>query len=243
MPRSDAHLPAMSSQSCVLVTGGSRGIGRACCQLLGASGFRTVSLSRNPPEDKLPSDTHYSVDLSDLGATAQLLRQVLAHHELTALVCNAGRGDIGSLENFSPRQIQQSITLNLISPLSIARLCLPALRRQPRSDIVFIGSTSALQGARYGSLYSAAKFGLRGVAQALGHEVAGANCHVGIVQPGMVRTGFFDQLDFQPGPESAHALHESDVASAVLNMIRSPDHAVINELVVQPRQHVVQKKK
>lgn len=240
----DSHTgDAISDKGCVLVTGGSRGIGRACCQALGEAGYTTISLSRQPPTTALPSDTHYRVDLADLEATTATIKAVLSTHAITGLVCNAGRGDIGSLENFSPVQIQQSITLNLISPLSIARLCLPSLRKRTRSDLIFIGSTSALQGARYGSLYSAAKFALRGVAQALSHEVAGANCHVGIVQPGMVRTDFFDQLDFEPGPDDAHALQDTDVANAVLSMVESPDHAVINELVVQPRQHVVQKRK
>ncbi|ASJ76541.1 SDR family oxidoreductase [Granulosicoccus antarcticus] len=233
----------MSSKGCVLITGGSRGIGRACCRALGEADYETVSLSRQAPATPLPTDTHYCVDLAELDETTRLIKTVLSNHAITGLVCNAGRGDIGSLENFSPLQIQQSITLNLISPLSIARLCLPSLRSRPRSDLVFIGSTSALQGARYGSLYSAAKFALRGVAQALSHEVAGANCHVGIVQPGMVRTDFFDQLDFEPGPDDAHALQDTDVANAVLSMVNSPDNAVINELVVQPRQHVVQKRK
>ena len=233
----------MTENRIVLVTGGSRGIGLACCQLLGESGFKTISLSRTPPAISLSTNTHISVDLSDSSVTSSAVKRVLGEHEISALVCNAGRGDIGSLENFSPTQIQQSIALNLISPLCIARDCLPTLRKRDRSDIVFIGSTSALQGARYGSLYSAAKFGLRGVAQALSHEVASANCHVGIVQPGSVRTSFFDELSFEPGPDEAHALHAEDVASAVNSMLTSPDRAVINELVVQPRQHVVQKSK
>jgi len=233
----------MDDKGCLLVTGASRGIGRACCETLGEAGYRTVSLSRTAPDTPLESDTHVSVDLSDLDEVASCLKVLLNEHDISGLVCNAGRGDIGSLENFSARQIQQSITFNLISPLCIARLCLPALRRKARSNIVFIGSTSALQGARYGSVYSAAKFGLRGVAQSLAHEVANANCHVGIVQPGMVRTGFFDELDFAPGPAESHALLDSDVARAVLSMVSSPDHAVVSELVVQPRQHVVQKRK
>ncbi len=225
------------------MTGGSKGIGLACCTALADAGYDTVSLSRTPAPTTLTNDTHYFVDLSDLEATTKTLKDVVKNHTITALVCNAGRGDIGSLENFSPLQIQHSILLNLISPLCVARLCLPALRKQPRSNIVFIGSTSALQGARYGSVYSAAKFGLRGVAQSLNYEVSGINCHVGIVQPGMVRTGFFDSLDFEPGPDEAHALHATDIARAVVSMITSPDHALISELVVQPRQHVVQKRK
>jgi 3-hydroxy acid dehydrogenase/malonic semialdehyde reductase len=233
----------MTENRYVLVTGGSRGIGFACCQLLGESGFNTVSLSRTPPVISLPTNIHIGVDLSDPDATGAAVKRALSEHDISALVCNAGRGDIGSLENFSPMQIQQSIALNLISPLCIARDCIPTLRKRDRSDIVFIGSTSALQGARYGSLYSAAKFGLRGVAQALSHEVASANCHVGIVQPGSVRTSFFDDLSFEPGPDEAHALHAEDVAHAVRSMLISPDRAVINELLVQPRQHVVQKRK
>ena len=226
----------------VLITGGSRGIGRACCDLLAEHQVPVVSLSRTLPENLPSTETHYSLDLSDLPTTLKTVRRIIKDHPLDAIVCNAGRGDIGSLENFSAQQIQDSLMFNLISPISIVRECLPHLRRQPRSNVVFIGSVSALQGARYGSLYSAAKFGLRGVAQALSAEVAGANCHVGIINPGSVRTGFFDPLNFQPGPDAAHALAAQDVAVSVLSLLCSPDHAVVCEVNVQPRQHVVKKK-
>lgn len=233
----------MHKPHCVLVTGASRGIGRACCDLLNEQHVNTISLSRTPPEHTHDNETHYSIDLSDLAATSDLVRKILAHHSPDAIVCNAGRGDIGSLENFSSQQIQQSILFNLISPLSLVRECLPHLRKLDRSNIVFIGSTSALQGARYGALYSAAKFGLRGAAQSLTHEVANANCHVGIVNPGSVRTGFFDTLEFEPGPESAHALTAHDVAHAIWQLLSSPDNALISEINVQPRQHVIKKRR
>lgn len=232
-----------NTSRCVLITGGSRGIGYACCKVLGEAGFTTVSLSRTPAAQPLATDTHYFVDLSDPLATERVVKNLLKHHTISALVCNAGRGDIGSLDNFSAKQIEQSLSFNLIGPLCITRHCLSALRESTRSDLVFIGSTSSLQGARYGSLYSAAKFGLRGIAQSLHHELSSTNCHVGIVQPGMVRTGFFDNLEFEPGPEANHALLADDIANAVCSLLQSPDHAVVNEIIVQPRQHVVQKRK
>jgi len=227
----------------ILVTGASKGIGRACCEALAKQDIAVVSLSRTKPDNLPRTETFYSIDLANLEDTTALIKQLIKQHTISGLVCNAGRGDIGSLENFSSHQIADSISFNLASPLCIARHCLPSLRRMARSNIVFVGSTSAQQGARYGSLYSAAKFGLRGAAQALQHEVAAANCHVGIVNPGMVRTGFFDTLDFEPGPATAHALLANDVADAILSMLFSPDHALISELNVQPRQHVVSKKK
>lgn len=232
----------MNQHSCVLVTGGSRGIGRACCDELAKHGIKTVSLSRSPPASSPDTETHYSIDLADIVSTSALVKNVLRQHPVSALICNAGKGDIGSLENFSGDQINNSITLNLVSPLVVARECIPHFKKRDRSNIVFIGSTSALTGARYGSLYSAAKFGLRGTAQALSHELAGANCHVGIVNPGMVRTGFFDSLDFEPGPEESHALHADQVATAAINLLQTADNAVISEVLVQPRQHVVKKR-
>lgn len=233
----------MNTPQCVVVTGGSRGIGRACCDLLAQQNIEVVSLSRTSPVSIGENETHYPVDLSDVTASLDVIRTVLKRHPVNAIVCNAGRGDIGSLENFSAEQIHQSLLFNLINPLSLVRECLPHLRKQHRSDIVFIGSTSALNGARYGSLYSAAKFALRGAAQALSFELANANCHVGIINPGSVRTGFFDTLDFEPGPDAAHALEAHDVATAIMQMLCSPDHAMVSELNVQPRQHVVRKRR
>ncbi|MFK7892070.1 MAG: SDR family oxidoreductase [Granulosicoccus sp.] len=231
-----------SQHESVIVTGSSRGIGRACCDTLAERGISCVSLSRTRPKHLPDTETHYCVDLSDLRSTATVLAKLLREHSVSALICNAGRGDIGSLENFSVDQINDSITLNLISPLIISRLCAPAFRARDRSNIVFIGSTSAVAGARYGSVYSAAKFGLRGIAQSLHYELAGANCHVGIVNPGMVRTGFFETLDFEPGPEQAHALQAEQVADAVMSLLLAPDNALISEILIQPPHHVVRKK-
>lgn len=227
---------------CVIVTGGSRGIGRACCDALARLGISVVSLSRSIPAALPDTETHYSIDLADLKSTTELISRVLDTHPVSALISNAGQGHIGSLENFSSQQICDSLTLNLISPLVIARHCIPTFRSLERSNIVFIGSTSALTGARYGSLYSAAKFGLRGVAQSLSHELSGSNCHVGIVNPGMVRSGFFDSLDFEPGPDAPHALDVSQVADAAIDLLLSADNAVVSEITLQPRQHVVRKK-
>jgi len=232
------HMPAG-----VLITGGSRGIGRACCELLANHAIPVASISRTAPAELCNTETHYPADLTDLNTTVAVVRHILSSHPVDAIVCNAGRGDIGSLENFSARQIHESLLFNLINPITIIRECLPHLRKQARSNVVMIGSTSALHGGRYGSLYSAAKFGLRGAAQSLAFEVSGANCHVGIVHPGSVRTGFFDTLSFEPGPAPAHAIDAEDVAAAVSHMLFSPDHAVLSELLVQPRQHVVRKKR
>jgi len=205
---------ADNTKRCVIVTGASRGIGAACTQSLLDAGHAVIGLSRQ--RGHMPAEAlHKAVDLSDLKSAVEILQDTLREHPVDTLICNAGRGDIASLENFS----------------ILVRHCLPTFKRRPRSDIVFIGSESALKGGRFGTLYSAAKFGLRGAAQALRAECASANCHVGIVQPGMVRTEFFNQLSFEPGPEPSHAIDPA-----------TPDESMIEEITVNPRQNVVSRK-
>ena len=231
----------------VLLTGHTGGIGLACAKQLLSHGHTVIGIARTTTDTTQLQPNHerlqqYSIDLSHPAELGSALKPILNQHAIDAVICNAGEGLFGSIENFSASQIENNIALNLISPLIVLRSAMPALKQHKRSDIIFIGSESALSGGRYGSVYSASKFGLRGAAQSLRHECAGSNCHVGIVQPGMADTGFFDDLAFEPGPHENHSLHASNIADAVLSMLNAPDNAVIEEIVVNPLQHVVRKK-
>jgi len=238
----------------VIVTGHSKGIGLALTQALLSNNHQVLGISRTAikSQQKL---YQISGDLSDLDFVAGISKQLAAAPSLNndqtnksllqsidAIVCNAGEGKFGALENFSISQIEKNLQLNLISPLALVRTLLPTLKTQQRSDIVFIGSESGLQAGRFGSIYSAAKFGLRGAAQSLRAECAAANCHIGIVNPGMVRTTFFNDLPFEPGPADRHALNAKQVADAVVSLLDAEDNAVIEEITLRPLQHVVQKK-
>lgn len=232
----------------VLVTGHSKGIGLAISEALLQAGHRVVGVARSGIKDR-DNLYQYSADLSDLDSIGTFVKSLLNRtspdnqiNTIDAVVCNAGAGQFGALENFSAAQIQQSIQLNLVSPLVLLSALLPTLKKHKRSDIIFIASESAVQAGRFGSIYSAAKFGLRGAAQSLRSECASSNCHVGIVNPGMVKTAFFDELSFEPGDAWQHSLHANDVATAVMSVLNSPDNAVLEEINVRPLQHVVQKK-
>ena len=223
-----------------LVTGASSGIGAAIAARLATGGYEVVGLSRSRPEG---SDRHVSLDLSDLDTVAEAARdlaQELDH--LAVVVLAAGFGRFGSLEEFSPKQIRELLDVDLVANVVLCRYLVPKLKTLGGGRVILIGSEASLRGSRQGAVYCAAKFGLRGFAQALRDECAAANVGVTIVHPGMVRTPFFDEVEFEPGPRPENALLADDVADAVDYVLGAPAHAVVDEVELSPRVRVVRKR-
>jgi 3-hydroxy acid dehydrogenase/malonic semialdehyde reductase len=224
----------------LLVTGCSRGIGLAITRRLLAEGHRVVGISRHSPGIDAGLFSHMELDLSALESLPDALRELSKQYpDIDAVVLNAGIGRFGSLEEFSASQIRQLVDLNLTSQLLLAREFVPKLKKRGGGDMVFIGSESALRGGRYGTVYAASKFGVRGLVQALQDECSASSVRVGIVNPGMVNTSFFDDLDFRPGDEEDQHLVPDDVAAAVLLMLDARPGAVIQEINLQPQKRVI----
>ena len=221
----------------VLVTGSSSGIGRAITEHLLKSGATVIGAARNHNKYQPNSDNYktFEVDISDLNILPSSLKDILSEFpKLDGLVSNAGYGQFGGLENNSVDQINSYICANLTSHMVITRMVLPHFKAQKRGDIVFIGSEAALKGGKKGSLYCAAKFGLRGFSQALREECASTNLRVSIINPGMVRTQFFQNLNFRPGDEPVNAIEPDDVALAAISIFSARKGTVIDEINLTP---------
>ena len=233
------------SQRKVLVTGCSSGIGLAITQRLLAADDEVVGIARQPERGgiKHPAFTPIVLDLADTTQLpAQLTELAKTHADIDAVIANAGRGQFGGLEEFSYLQIDQLLDLNLRSQIYLTRALLPNLRQQPRSDLIFMGSEAALAGGRRGAVYSASKAALRGFAQSLREECSGSGLRVSLVNPGMVRTAFFDDLDFAPGDDSSHAISALTVAETVQMILNTAAETVFDEINLSPLKKVIQKK-
>jgi short-subunit dehydrogenase len=176
-----------------------------------------------------------SVDLADLAGLESALDDILRLQDFDCFIHAAGQGYFGSIEQFSVAQIEQSIRVNLLGGMVICRGLVPRMRRRGRGRIVFIGSESALQAGKKGALYSAAKFGLRGFSQALREDCASDGIQVSLVNPGMVRSPFFDELPFAPGSRPENALEVDDVAEAVMQILQSSPNIVVDEINLSAR--------
>jgi 3-hydroxy acid dehydrogenase / malonic semialdehyde reductase len=230
----------------ILITGASRGIGRAISRKLLEESYQVMGVARDFDEEmtRATGFTPVRMDLSELdrlpGRFSDLRRQ---HPSIDALICNAGYGRFGSLEEFSPAQIQQMIDLNLTSKILLIREFLPALKARGGGDVILMGSESALSGGRRGAVYSATKFALRGLAQSLREECSGSGVRVGIINPGMVDTDFFAGLSFRPGQDTDAHLTPEDVAQAAWLMLSARPGAAIDEINLSPQKKVIEFRK
>lgn len=236
----------MSDNRTILVTGASRGIGNAISHKLLGETCRVIGIGRNfDPGSNTGGDfTPISMDLSKVNELPDQF-SVLRHNnpEIDAIICSAGYGRFGSLEEFSPRQIQQMIDLNLTSQILLIREFLPSFKAKGYGDIILMGSEAALSGGKRGAVYSATKFALRGLAQSLREECSGSGVRVGIINPGMVDTGFFAHLSFRPGADEDAHLTADDVAQAVWLMLSARKGAAIDEINLSPQKKVIEFKK
>ena len=222
---------------CVLVTGSSSGIGYEITLRLLDLGAKVIGLARNHDRIKLENKnyTTYKCDVSAHQKLEILLKQILKKHpQINCFISNAGYGDFGPLENFSTLQIDNFIATNLTSHLVLTKVLLPHFKRIKIGDIIFIGSEAGLLGAKNGSLYCTTKFGLRGFSEALSKDVTKNNIRVSIINLGMVRTDFFENLNFEPGNDEENVISIKDVSSTVAYILTLSRNTVVDEINLSP---------
>ncbi len=225
-----------------IVTGASRGIGRVIAETLLQEGATVIGIARDfsqwdkPPEQLIP----LQLDLSQLDKLpAQIKSTARQHPDIQGIIFNAGSGLFGSLEEHSPTQIRQLIDLNLTSQILLARELVPNMRRQKQGDLIFIGSEAALNGHRKGAIYCATKFALRGFAQSLREECSNSGIRSTIINPGMVKTSFFNHLSFKPGDAEENYILPQDIADAVLAVLSARPGTCFDEINLSPLKKVV----
>lgn len=221
------------------ITGAAGGIGQATARLAAAAGYRLVLTGRRPaplaaladglggPDRALPIACD-STDWTALTAAAQEVED--RWHRLDVAFANAGismttsfLGDSGA----PPDQWRDMVVTNVYGPALTARAVLPALRRH-RGHLVLTGSAAG-RGVRPGNLYSATKWAVTGLAQAIRAECVGTGIRVSLIQPGLVDTGAI------PAERAADPkLDPADVGRAVLYAVGQPSHVDVNEIIVRP---------
>lgn len=188
---------------CTLVTGATRGIGRAIVDALLASGEPVVGIARRP--DPTFNAPLVLADLNDPDSTRQALAEVTRRFAVRRLINNAGFNQVQRLGEITPEAYQQIMDLNVRIAIACAQAVLPAMRAAGRGRIVNISSRSAL-GRVEGSVYSAAKAALIGLTRSWALELATGGITVNCVAPGPIETEMFSHNNPPGHPRTQNML-------------------------------------
>src|SRR5262249_8946698 len=145
---------------------------------------------------------------------------------LDVMMCNAGFGIAGAIDNIAPIQMQKLVDVNVMGTYYAARAALPVFRRQGQGHLVVVSSIVGRRGVPYMGAYSATKFAQVGLGECLRAEQAGSDIHVTMVYPVSTETEFFDVMSRETGTAVTRAggpkQDASVVAEAIVRAIHHP---------------------
>ncbi len=230
----------LAGKTC-LVTGATRGIGRAVAEALAAAGADVVISARTSSDvEHVAKDLDYAflgsvvgiaADVSDPEDCSRLVQETAdAFGHLDVLVNNAGVGILASIEELSVEDWETQVHTNLRGVFCCSKAAVPHLK-STEGWIINIGSLAGRNPFAGGSGYNASKFGLVGMTEAMMLDLRHSGIRVSMVMPGSVNTRFGG--DYPEGGR-AWALGAEDVASAVLHLLSYPDNAHVSRVEMRP---------
>ena len=196
----------MSSSSKVwFITGASRGFGRVWTEAALKRGDRVVATARNTGamEEfvKVHSDALMvlPLDVTDRDAVFKAVSAAFARFErLDVILCNAGYGYMGAIEELEPEQVKANFETNVLGTLSVIQAALPILRAQRSGHIITVSSIGGVIGFPTGGSYTASKFAVEAISEGLAAEVAPFGIKVTILEPGQFGTTFQSAVQRPP---------------------------------------------
>ena len=223
-----------------LVTGGTRGIGRAIARRLAGDGFGVAISGQTEDSARrgVASLAEEGIRVRGHGADATLEEDqknliawaVAELGRLDILVNNAGIGDFDRIDRLSPSRFRRVVETNLFGPYYAMHYAAPHMKKSG-GFIVNIGSLASINPIPGGAAYNASKFGLLGLSDAAMLDLRHEGIRIAVVLPGSVATEFDDS---HGGREDDWMLSADDVALAVSDLVRFPDRAIPSRIELRP---------
>jgi len=224
-----------------VVTGGSRGIGRAVAVALAAAGAQPFLIARSARDlARVVTDigggaVAVPCDVTNADAVARAVQTIRQHRAEGPwiLVNNAGVFPHGRIESTDPALFEQTLRTNLLAPFRFLQAFVPLMRAAGRGHVITIGSVADRSIYSGNGAYSASKFGARALHEVLREELRGSGIRATLIAPSATDTPIWDAIDPDntPGfPARSAMLRPADVADAVLWAVARPAHVNVDEL-------------
>lgn len=208
----------MKNEMVVLITGCSTGIGRELCNILFDKGYAVVATARSVEDIKdLPASLKLPLDVTKKESIDAAINEVISRfHKIDILVNNAGYSIRGALEEISVNSARRMFDVNVFGIINMVQAVVPVMRKNQCGKIINIGSISGKFVQPINGAYCASKFAVEALSDALRLELHNFNIQVTVIEPGPIRTNFFNTLannssDLMSNPDSCYSrFYESD---------------------------------
>ena len=212
--------------SVVMVTGASRGIGRAVANALGRRGARLGLLARSSGDlERVLAESGgrgvcVVADVGDRTAVEAGVQRIVDElGDVDVLVNNAGIGAYGPFVDTDPEVFERLMRVNYLGTVYPTHAVLPAMLRRGSGHVVNVSSVAGRFGSPFEAAYAATKFAVAGMTEALSIELHGSGVHASLVNPGLVDTDFFEARGHPHGHERMTVLAPERVAETVIRAV------------------------
>ena len=225
-----------------IVTGGTKGIGRAIADALVREGVNVCisARSRNEIDEtiealcalKAGNATGIVSDVCNYSQVKPLFELTVGQFGgLDILINNAGIGLFQTVEEMTPEDFRSVIETNLFGVFYCCHEAIPLMKQRGGGHIINMSSLAGVNAHPKMAAYNASKFGLNGFSEALMQEVRHDNIKVSYIMPGSVNTQFGGD---EPGPDQAWQLQPPDIARAVLDLLHNESRALVSRVEIRP---------
>ncbi|WP_227935053.1 SDR family NAD(P)-dependent oxidoreductase [Alkalihalobacillus deserti] len=225
----------MRKTKTIWITGASSGLGWDIALEAGRKGYRTVLLARNTKKlhqlqnliEELGGEVFtYSLDVSDPEMITKVTEHVMTEvGQIDVLINNAGFGVFERVESTNIKTVEEMFAVNVIGLIALTKQVLPYLIKQNSGHIINIASQAGKLSTPKSSVYAATKHAVLGFTNGLRLELLDQNVHVSAVNPGPIKTAFFERAD-QEGTYVKNVerwmLDSKEVAKATIRLIEKP---------------------
>ena len=224
-----------------IVTGGTKGIGRAIAKAFVAAGVKVAITARN--KDAIADAvsqlnlagpgiaTGYVCDVRDYEQVKSLFAEVADSGGVDILVNNAGIGIFTTVESMSADEFRATLETNLFGAFYCCHEVIPLMKRRGGGYIINVSSLAGANAHPRLAAYNASKFGLNGFSEALMQEVRHDGIKVSYIMPGSVNTEFGGD---EPDDANSWQLQPDDIARVVMDLLAYPGRALPSRIEIRP---------
>lgn len=226
----------------IIITGASKGIGRAAAILLSAHKMNLVLVARSKSElmetaEQVKANGSECSIFSGSVADEQFVEQVVSasvslYGRIDVMINNAGFGKFGHADEISNEDWDAVFATNTKGTFLFCKAVIPFMKKAGKGQIINIASDVAKRVFAGGSLYCASKYAQDAFSMAIRKELRPFGIKVSVVYSGLVDSSF--HAEPQGSDSHRNWLNNEDMANAILFIASQPDHAVIDELMIHP---------